>query len=547
MSKRTHYKNMVLTASGTMGSRILGLVRDQLIAASFGTYGVGAALILAFQIPNLFRRLLGEGALTAALVPVMSDEHRKGGKEKAFHFLNIVITRASLLMLAITLLAMFISWIISLYPALEDRYQQAAYFTVICMPYMPLICTAALFTAGLNLLGRFGITSLSAVWLNLSMILAIVVAKFCFAQDGAQLAVWACVGMLAGGALQLGIPMLALWREGWRPRLTLEASESWTQLKYIFIPAVTGAGIQQINFFISRFLAFNVDSSALSVYYFANRIVELPIGVFAITISTVIFPAMTMQAAHGDKREMGSTFAHGMRLIFAINIPAAVGLIVLAHPIVAILFQHGEFSASDTAITLPVLGIFALAMPLYGVISLAGRGLNAVKDTRTQSRVALWVFLLNLVLSPLFAWWWKAPGLAAANLVSAILQCVLLLRTLKRRDAAFFQESLFKPLMQCIGAAVGMGIFTAGGWYLCQHWLTVPPGWLHNFLEAIPWQVLHSAHFHQIIGGILALVIIISGSVVLYFFLLGRMHYPEYDFLMKKLLGRFRRNKQLDA
>lgn len=540
MAKLTHYKNMLLTAGGTLGSRVLGLVRDQLIVGFLGSGAVASAVFFALLIPNLFRRLLGEGALTAAVVPVMSDDYKRGGKAEAFRFLNMVLTRAALVMLGITAAAMLLAWAVAGQEGLEPRYQMAAKLTVICMPYMPLICLAALFTAGLNLFGRFGITSLSAVWLNLAMIGAIGGAGFFFTQDAEQMAVWVCVGSLIGGVLQLVIPMAAFWKEGWRPQLTLERSESWEQLKLIFLPAVAGAGIQQINFFVSRFLALNVDDQSLTVYYLANRVVELPIGVFAITVSTVIFPAMALHAAREEKAELGGTFAHGMRLIFAINIPAAIGLLVLAEPIVRVLFQHGKFDAADTAATLPVLWIFAVAMPFYGAISLIGRALNSVKDTRTQAKIAGWVFLLNLTLSPLLGWWLKASGLALANLAAAVLQCVVLLCVLRRRDPAFSQEKLLRPLGQCLLAALLMGGLAAGLWWIGARWLALP-GWVESLLipsEAAPER---AAATRGLAGGVLGLLAVIPAVAAFYFFLLGRLGYPESDFLVRRLRAKFGR------
>jgi putative peptidoglycan lipid II flippase len=506
---------MVLTAGGTLGSRVLGLVRDQLIAGFFGRGAVASALLFALQIPNLFRRLLGEGALTAAVVPVMTGEFRDGGKAQAFRFLNQVLTRAALLMLGISAVAMCAAWLVSQQGGLEERYRLSAELTVLCMPYMPLICLAALFTAGLNILGRFGVTALSAVWLNVAMISALTAGGFFFTRDLVQLAVWVCCGSLVGGVLQLGAPAWALWREGWRPRFALEPSNAWAQLKPVFLPAVAGAGIQQINFFVSRFLALNVDDGALTVYYLANRVVELPIGVFAITVSTVIFPAMARHAENGEKRALGESFSHGMRLILAINIPAAVGLVVLAQPVARLLFQYGKFDADGTAAMVPLLWIFAAAMPFYGVISLLGRGFNAMRETRIQAWVALWVFLLNLVLSPVLAWLFKAPGLAAANLLATLFQCVTLWVILRRKDATFSQESLLKPLLQCLAASAVMGVCAWGGWALCSS----NPALLARF--GVP-------------GEIVLLLLTIAFSAAAYFLILGKgMRFPEVDFRAK--------------
>lgn len=547
---RTHYKKMFLTAGGTLGSRILGLVRDQLCTFFFGTGVVASSLLFALMIPNLFRRLLGEGALTAAVVPVITDEHKHGGRPAAFRFLNQVLTRGAILMLGLAAIMMFASWGVSRLHGIDgmlaafsqrdgikeifavlgvpklgglgERCHLTASFLTLCIPYMPLVCLAAMFTAALNVFGRFGVTSLSAVWLNVAMIGALCAGGFYFAGgDLPQIALWACAGSLAGGLVQLLAPAAALWREGWRPRFSPEPSPALEQLKIIFLPALAGAGIQQINFFTSRCIAFFIDDQSLSIYYYANRVIELPIGIFAITVATVIFPALAMHAARGERREMGASFAHGMRLIFAINIPAAVGMIALDAPIIRLLFEHGKFTATDTQAMLPVLWIFALAMPFYGVITLMGRALNAVKETKAQAKVAGWVFLLNVILSPLLAWHFAAIGLATANLASAILQYVLLRRLLKQRGAEFSEESLLKPLAQCLGASLAMGVFAWGAWRLA----TPAVAWLVNHSTGKPGE------------GAMLLAVIIAAAL-LCGALLATMRYPEYALLREKLSRR---------
>ena len=250
---------MLITAAGTSGSRLLGLVRDQLIAGFFGTGGFAAAFIIAFQIPNLFRRLLGEGALTSALMPVMTQERRLGGNARAFAFFNLVISRVAPWMFAITVLFCAGALAVAFLPeswlaAAADvagadgdvsRHRLAAKLTALCMPYMPMICIAALFTAALNMLGRFTVTALSAIWLNLSMIFALGVLGWHFGETPQERVVWLCAGALFGGALQLCVPAAALYRSGWRPRVDFATTESWDDLKALFLPALVGAGVHQ--------------------------------------------------------------------------------------------------------------------------------------------------------------------------------------------------------------------------------------------------------------------------------------------------------------
>lgn len=530
---RGHLRNMAVTAGGTFGSRVLGLVRQMVVSSFFGTTPVAGAFILAFQIPNLFRRLLGEGALTAALMPVMSKERSLGGKEQAFVFLNQVVRRILPVLLLISAAGIGLSlWIGTHWGQFahltrldrvvdpNSNFELAAKLTAVCMPYMPMICLAALFTAALNMLGKFGLTALNAVWLNVAMIVGLGGFGYAFGRTPEQQVYWLCGGALVGGLLQLFVPVWELRRQGWRPNLTAPACSvsAWSDLKLLFLPAVVGAGVQQINLFATRFLAFSVDDRAITVYSLANLIVELPVGVFAVTISTVIFSALSAHAANGDLKALAADFAHGLRLIFAVNIAACAGIVALAEPIVRLLFQHGKFTAEDTALTVPVLMIFACTLPFYGVVGLCSRTLSAMKDTKTQMKFAIRDLCLNAMLAPVLGYYFKAPGLAGANLIAVIYQAYTLFRVVRRRDPHLAGQQVVKPLLQSVGAALLMGLFAAGGWRVVEH-----------FFEGTRR------------GAALGLGVFIPLSVVLYFGLLKLLRYPEAD----EILAAVRRKLKL--
>lgn len=534
-SRAASYAHMLVTAAGTAGSRVLGLFRDQLTAGFFGTGAVASAFILAFQIPNLFRRLLGEGALTTALMPAMTQEQKRGGNSCAFQFLNCVISRTAPWMFAITFLFIVVAVAIALLPEETlgktaaffnagtdiDRHRLAAWLTALCMPYMPMICIAALFSAALNMLGKFTVTALSAVWMNLAMIFSLGVLGWHFGNTPEERVVWLCAGALFGGALQLGIPAIALWRSGWRPGINFAAPQAWYDLKVMFIPALIGAGVNQLNLFATRALAFFLDDSALAVYYFANRIVEIPVGIFTVTITTVVFPLLASYAAERKMRELGETFSYGMRLILAINIPATLGIIVLAHPLVRGFFQHGNFSAADTALTVPVLYIFALAVPFYAISGIVGRALSSLKDTQTQMRVGIATFGLNLILSPILGWHFKACGLAAANLIAAAFQCFALLIVLYRRERVFFEEPILGALLKVLAASFAMAAVCRGAWEFAV-----------RLCEGFSW------------GLLAAFFVVVPAAVVFYFTLLKLLRFPECDELIGIFLNKFFRRKK---
>jgi len=500
-----------------MVSRILGLVRDQLIAGFFGAGIVASAFLFAFQIPNLFRRLLGEGALTAATVPVLAAKTDEGGIKESYAFLNYIVRRMLPWMLGLTLLGMgsALLWFLL---ASNDQQRYAAELTAWCMPYMPLICIAALFTSAVNLSGRFGLAEIASSCLNLCMILGLGFFGYFLADTPMGQARWLCAGAVAGGVLQLLIPMWGLQQAGWKSHPVHADENAWRALRIAFIPAALGAGILQINFLISRSLAFNVDGAGLTYYYIANRIVELPIGLFSTSIATVMFPAMATAYAQNNSDALSRNYARGMRLILAINIAAAVGFIVFSKEIVQVLFEYGKFKASDCENTRIVLCLFAFAMPFHAMISMVTRALNVIGNTTATFRVALQSVSANVVGSIFVVWMgYGIEGLACANAVAAMIQYALLRWELKKSAPNVLSESLWKPCGQSILGSVVMGAIA----YQALHIIT-------PFL--IRWNLLNSK-----------LVLFISMSVsaavaaAVYAGLLYWWKYPERDMISDTL------------
>ncbi|MSR72611.1 MAG: murein biosynthesis integral membrane protein MurJ [Opitutales bacterium] len=511
------YRNMAKTASWTMVSRILGLVRDQLIAAFFGAGIVASAFLFAFQIPNLFRRLLGEGALTAATVPVLAAKASEGGTKESYAFLNYIVRRMLPWMLGITLVGMggALLWFLL---AANDQQRYAAELTAWCMPYMPLICVAALFTSAVNLSGRFGLAEIASSALNLCMILGLGFFGYFLADTPMGQARWLCAGAVAGGVLQLLIPMWGLQQAGWKSRPVHADEKAWSALRIAFVPAALGAGILQINFLISRSLAFNVDGAGLTYYYIANRIVELPIGLFSTSIATVMFPAMATAFAQNDSDTLSRNYARGMRLILAINIAAAVGFVVFSREIVQVLFEFGKFKLEDCENTRLVLCLFALAMPFHAMISMVTRALNVIGNTTATFRVALQSVSVNVVASIFVVWkGYGIEGLACANAVAAMMQYVLLRMELKKSAPYVLAESLLKPCGQAIVGSLVMG----GIAYQIFHFVNPL---LHR------WDVLNSK-----IALFTAMSIAAAIAAAVYAAILYWWKYPERDMLTDAL------------
>ena len=510
MTEQTRqYQAMAKTASWTMVSRVLGLFRDQLTAAIFGASAIGSAFILAFQIPNLFRRLLGEGALTAAIVPVLADKSVKDGKPAAFGFLNFVLRKVFPWMIGLTMLGIGSALLWALIRPVDSS---AAVLTAICMPYMPLICVAALFTSAVNLSGRFGLAEIASGVLNLCMIVGLGFFGDNFATSDMGKAVWLCVGALVGGAFQLMIPLWGLRQEGWHPRLTHTDETAWKTLSIAFLPAALGAGVQQVNVLISRGMAYNVSDAGLMYYYIANRIVELPIGLFSASIAVVIFPALATAFASRDVPALARNYGRGMRLVLAINVAAAFGLAALAVPIVQLLFQYGRFSAGNCLATSNLLVLFAVAMPFYAMISIVTRALNVAGQTKVTLIAAIHALVVNAVGSLVAVWMGKGvEGLALANAISTIWQYLVLRHYLKKHAPEFLTESLFKPAIQVFFGSLILAFISFQGYTF-----------LHNVL---------SGHLNEKLNLIVSMGVAGLAGMVFYAIYLDKLGYPEHDLL----------------
>lgn len=458
-------KNIIIVSISTVGSRVLGLLRDVLMFALFGIANANSAFILAFTMPNLFRRLLGEGALTSALIPVFSHEMEKNdGKTGAFRFLNQTLSWTFLLLLTLSLLGIYGASLVEKLPGLENRYYLGAKYLMLLLPYMIFICLAALLAAILNVLERFKTAALSQIWLNFTMIFALIIGGSLYPKDANKIALCLCAGVLCGGFLQVTIPVVRMMKLGWRPAFDFRISQPIKDLLRILLPGLAGASIFQINIAVSRTLAFSLGDQEVSILYLANRLIELPLGVFAISVSTVVFPIMSRLAVKNDYKTFIEEYSKGLSMIFMIILPAAMGLIVLSEPILRVLFEWGYFSSADVRATQPILIISALGLPFYGMSGLSTRGLHSLKDMKTPYKVALQSFFINFILSLAFMKQWGIQGLASANVISAAFQALILHIRLKSKINEANEVKIITNLIKIALATISMGLFCYYFW-----------------------------------------------------------------------------------
>lgn len=418
----------------TLGSRIMGLVRDQVLAFAFGTSRAADAFYVAFRIPNLLRRLVGEGALTIAFVPVYTEYLRRS-REEGKAALDVVFTALTVFLTLIVLVGIMcapfivraIAWGFDADP---EKFHLTIFLTRLMFPYIFLISLVALAMGVLNSCKRFAAPAAAPIFLNLAIIAGALLLSRFFTQAVTGLA----VGVLVGGTLQLLLQVPDLRRLGMLPRFTF----SWKhpalkKLLVMMIPAAFGAAVYQINVLVVTLLASFLPSGSVSYLWFADRVSEFPLGVFAIAVATAALPTLSDHAAEKDLERFRTTLGVSLRLTFLLSIPAAVGLFLLSEPIVKILFERGAFTAEATLATAAALEWFAVKIPFVAGVRNLVSGFYALQDSKTPVLIAVVALIVNGVTALLLMGPFLHVGLAAALAISSALNMMLLVWFLQRR------------------------------------------------------------------------------------------------------------------
>ncbi len=465
MSK--HLKNIGVISGLTLVSRFLGLFRDYLQLAIFGTGELLSAFVTANVFPNLFRRLLAEGSLTAAFVPVLQEELHHNGKSGAFALLSRVTSWLVVASGGLAVIAMVVFSQSRLVPGLPDRWYIGADLAVILFPYLALISLAAAFCAALNVLGRFAEPAFNPIWLNLAIIASLGIAGLHFANTEIARIHWLCAGWLIGGFLQMAVPAGVLISEGWRPRLDLGLSPRVREIAALMTPGIVGLSIYQINFAVSRLLAFSLDNASATYLYSVNRLVEVPQGVFAVAVSTVVYQLIARHAVKGDHAALAEDFRKGIRFILIINVPAAAGLALLSRPIVRLCFEHGKVTGADARHMGVLLALMVISIPFFSVVGLAVRTFYAIKDTKTPVKIAGVDFLINIAVTVflVFGLGLGVVGIAIASTTAIIAQTVLLAVALTRKFPELGLKRLVPSLAKVLAGTGLMALAVGAGWH----------------------------------------------------------------------------------
>ena len=443
----------------TLFSRISGLVRVQRIAALLGASTESDAFIIAFRIPNLLRRLVGEGAVGAAFIPTFTQYLQSAGRKEAFRFANVLLTILTLGMAVVVVLGIVLSpWLVLLLSSgFEDtpgKLELAAYLTRIIFPYIFFVSLAAVAMGILNSVDRFAASAVAPVLLNLSIIGFSFLTGY-FSSPEIALS----VGVVVGGVAQAGIQIPHLLSSGWRFRPSLDWRHPGVQkVLKLMGPVLLGVGVFQINIIVGSEFASYMVEGAVTALEFSDRVMELVLGGYAIAIATAILPLMSRQADAGQMDEMKRTLNFASRIVLFITIPAAVGLILLRVPIVQVLFEHGDFDAADTALTVWPLLFYALGLPALAIVKIIVPAFYSMQDTRTPVQIAAIAMVLNVVFNFLFFGPLQVGGPAFATSLAAVFNAVALMVIFSRREGALGARSILRSLVRFALASVVLGV-----------------------------------------------------------------------------------------
>lgn len=438
----------------TLLSRFFGLARDSAIAYILGTRAAADAFYVAFRIPNLLRRLLAEGNLTMSFVPVFTESYRRS-KQEAKEVVDVTFTLLTLLLSVVTLAGVLGAGVFVRVTALgfeadPEKFDLTVLLTKITFPYIFLVSLGALAMGILNSRKRFLTPAFAPVLLNVGIILGAWLLSGRFADPSVGIA-W---GVILGGVLQLLIQVPPLIKEGLFPKFSFRWKHpAVRKIGRLMLPSVYGSAVYQINLLAITFMASYLPTGSVSYLWYADRVIEFPLGVFAISLATVVLPLLSEHAAEKDFVRMKQAMRKALAAVWLVNIPAAVGLAVLAKPIIAVLFFRGGFNEESTRLTAETLQCFAVGLPFVSATRITSSAFYAVQDARKPVRAANLAVLVNIAAGFALLWPLQHRGLALGVGIGSIANFAMLLYDYRKSVGPLGLRSLAGSILKMAGAA----------------------------------------------------------------------------------------------
>jgi len=494
-------KSAATVGGFTLISRLLGFLRDQLIAFTLGTGFVAEAFFVAQRFPNMFRALFAEGAFNSAFVPQFARRIEGEGHNPAHKFAIEIFSALLAWLLVFTALAMIaMPWLIYLiapgFSQDAQKLQLTVELTRICFPYLLFMSLTALQSGVLNSLNRFTAAAAAPILLNIFMILAIVIAWIFDTGDSATTGYILATGVSLAGVAQFWLLAFACRRAGmplfpkW-PKFSADVK----RVLALSIPGIISGGIMQINLLIATVIATSIDRAVAYLYY-ADRLYQLPLGVIVVAIGVVLLPDLSRKLRAGDSQAALNSQNRALELSLFLTVPAAIALMAIPVPILRTVFEHGAFTAADTLAVAPTVLAFATGLPAFAMTKVFQPGFYAREDTRTPMQFAIISVAINIVASLLLSRWYGHVGIAMATSIAAWANAILLATALTRRGHYKLDDRLKARLPRILISGVLMGLLLLLGLRFLQE----------NFTE--------TASFFSAAWG---LVVLVVGGIAGYF------------------------------
>lgn len=471
-------RNFATVGSATATSRVLGFVRDILIAAALGTGAVADAYFVAQRLPNLFRRLFAEGAFASAFVPLFTKAHDHDVAEGR-KFAEESLAALAFALLVVTILAEIgMVWLtFALAPGFAEeplKFDLAVFLGRIAFPYLFLISIVTLLSGMLNGVGRFAAAAFSPTLLNAVLIAALLWVYFSGELGTVEAGIWLTAAIVVGGVLQLAMLWYACHRAGLKVSLRWPR---WTpnvkRLTMLAGPSILAGGVTQVNIVVGTIIA-SLQPGAVSWLYYADRLYQLPLGIVGIAIGVVLLPDLSRALGAGNQQLVDHTQNRAMEFAAALTLPATIALLAIPGPILAVLFERGAFTAADTAQTAPALAAYAAGLPAFVAIKVLQPTFFAREDTRTPMWTGAVSMIVNVVGAIVLFWFFGHVGIAAATSIAAWVNVVFLWVILRRRNHLNADATLRRrlPLLALASLVMGAGVWLAAWWM--RPWLYDP-------------------------------------------------------------------------
>ena len=463
MTNRKLIKSTGIIGSATTASRILGFVRDILIASKFGTGIFAQAFVVAFRLPNMLRDMVGEGATNAAIVPILTEYRHMRSEEEYWEAARIILNLMLTVLVVLSILGVIFAPLLVriIAPGFlrsPEKFATTVLLTRIVFPYILLLGIVAYSKGVLNSLHYFTTPAFAPVVLNATMIVALLVLCPIIGIKGLVL------GVILGGIFEVLLQVPPLRARGFRFKKEFRLVHPIAKrIGRLLMPRALGTAVYQLSVLIDTVLAslaWIVGAGGVAALYYSNRLVQLPLAIFGISLATAALPKMSKEVASKDMTALKNTIAFSLRTVFAIMIPAAIGLMILAEPIVRTLFQRGEFNVYSTSITVSALFFYSFGLFAYAGIKILVSTYYSMGDTRTPVRTASISLVVNLILNLILMWPLKVGGLALATSIAATTNFVILYVILRRRIGDFGTRRILSSLGRISAAAGVMGVFT---------------------------------------------------------------------------------------